>query len=282
MKIWTVANQKGGVGKTTTTVSVADALAGLGYRVLLMDLDPQASLTCYMQLDPDQVENTSYDLFNKPERIRPVDTGFEGLHIVGASMALANVEKRSSSIDGKGLVLKRWLQQHAQAYDYVLIDTPPALGMMMINALAACDHLLVPVQTDFLALKGLERMMKVLGMLAVSGAEIPHTVIATMFDKRTNASRRTYQFLKNQYKTRIWPGVIPVDTKFREASRLGVPPSFLFAQSHGIVAYQKLTRDLLPDDLLRASESPVASPHLARPVDKSSEALERPDQAENA
>jgi len=244
MEVWAIANQKGGVGKTTTTIAVADALITRHQRVLLLDLDPQGSLTSYLQLDPDLVENTSYDLFDQVDRIQPKETGFDNLHIVGASVGLANLEKRASSLKGKGLVLNRWLDAQKEHYDYVLIDTPPALGMLMINALAACDQLLIPVQTDYLALKGLERMIKVLDMLGKSGRFIHYTLVPTMFDQRTNASTRTLEFLKNKYSDQLWSGVIPVDTKLREASRLGVPPSFLFAGSHGVLAYAALTDSL--------------------------------------
>lgn len=245
MEVWAVANQKGGVGKTTTTISVADALIHNDQRVLLLDLDPQGSLTSYLQFDPDLVENTSYDLFDRVDRIQPRETGFDNLHIVGASVGLANLEKRAASLKGKGLVLNQWLDAQKDNYDYVLIDTPPALGMLMINALAACDRLLIPVQTDYLALKGLERMIKVLDMLGRSGRFIHYTLIPTMFDKRTNASARTLEFLKNKYADKLWSGVIPIDTKLREASRLGVPPSFLFGGSHGVKAYRELTESMM-------------------------------------
>ncbi len=245
MEVWTIANQKGGVGKTTTTISVADSLANKDYRVLLLDLDPQGSLTTYLQLDPDLVENTTYDLFANPDRIVPRQTGFDRLDIVGASVGLANLEKKAETLQGKGLVLADWIKKRARQYDYVLIDTPPALGMLMINAMVACDRLLVPVQTDYLALKGTERMLKVLKMLAQSGRTIDHTLIATMADQRTNASKRTLQLLRNRYPDQLWRRAIPVDTKLREASRLGIPPSFLFRDSRAVQAYRELTADLL-------------------------------------
>ena len=212
-----------------------------------MDLDPQGSLTSYLQLNPDLVENTTYDLFEDPNKIIPKATGFDRIKIVGASIALANLEKRASTLQGKGLVVKQWCLKQADDFDFIVIDTPPALGMLMINALAACDQLIVPVQTDFLALKGLERMVKVLAMLDKSGTHINYHIVPTMFDKRTNSSRRSLQVLKNKYEEKLSKEVIPVDTKFREASRLGVPPSFLYAQSHGVQAYKNLVESLLKE-----------------------------------
>lgn len=245
MQIWSVANQKGGVGKTTSSIAIADALSRAGKRVLLLDLDPQGSMTSYMKLDPDRVHNTAYDIFEDSSKLKPEETGFEGVDIIGASIGLANLEKRAATLKGRGLVVKNYLMQHAARYDYVVIDTPPALGLLMVNALAASDRLIVPVQTDFLALKGLERMLKVLEMLVHSGTTVDYLLVPTMFDQRTNASKRSLMFLRNKYPEKIWSGVIPVDTKLREASHLGVLPSFLFAHSHGVKAYARLVDHLL-------------------------------------
>ena len=242
MEIVAVSNQKGGVGKTTTTIAIADQLAKSGAKVLMLDLDPQGSLTAYFQLDPDEVENTVYQIFDDPTDLQTRQTGFDNLDIVPASSALANLEKRAETLKGKGLMLKTWLAT-LSGYDYVVLDTPPALGMLMINALAACDRLVVPVQTDHLALKGLERMIKVLEMLEHSGRVIPYQILPTMFDQRTNASSRALQVIESTYAEHFDGQLIPVDTKFREASRLGVPPSFLFAGSHGVVAYRDLVHD---------------------------------------
>jgi chromosome partitioning protein len=247
MQVITVANQKGGVGKTTTTISVADALAARGFKVLLLDLDPQGSLTSYLQLDPDEVINTTYNLFDDGDELIPRESGFDNLFIAPASVALANLEKRAQTLKGKGLVVKEWLTGQQGKYDFAVIDTPPALGMLMINALAACDLLVVPVQTDHLALKGLERMIKVLEMLSNSGRVIDYHLLATMYDQRTNASRRALQVLKNKYSEHISEILIPVDTKLREASRLGVPPSFLFSSSHGVKAYSDFVASVVPD-----------------------------------
>ncbi|MFN3238652.1 MAG: ParA family protein [Pseudomonadales bacterium] len=236
MEVIAVANLKGGVGKTTSTMSIADALARSGARVLMLDLDPQGSLTAYLQLDPDEVDNTAYGIFDEGVEVTPRETGFDNLFLIPASSALANLEKRAATLKGKGLVLKSWLETQ-QSFDFVVLDTPPALGMLMINALVACDRLVVPVQTDHLALKGLERMVSVLEMLSRSGRETPYQVLPTMYDQRTNASLRALQVIESRYQEHFAGHVIPVDTKFREASRLGVPPSFLFAASHGVKAY---------------------------------------------
>ena len=118
----------------------------------------------------------------------------------------------------------------------------------MINALVASDRLIIPAQTDFLALKGLERMVKVLTMMSASHVDLDYLILPTMFDKRTNASKRTLMSLKNLYGASVAPIIIPVDTKFRDASRMGVPPAFLFPGSHGVKAYKRFVQYLLEKD----------------------------------
>ena len=166
MIVWTVANQKGGVGKTTTVVSLAGILAQRGQRVLLIDTDPHASLTSYFDFDSDRLEGTLYELFQaaKPSaelvNRMTLKTKFENIHLLPASITLATLDRVMGNREGMGLVLKRALLRVQDQYDYVLIDCPPVLGVMMVNALAACDRILVPVQTEFLALEGLEGEME--------------------------------------------------------------------------------------------------------------------------
>jgi len=235
--VWTVANQKGGVGKTTTVVSLAGILAQRGQRVLLIDTDPHASLTSYLDFDSDRLDGTLYELFQavKPtaELVNKLTlrTKFENIHLLPASITLATLDRVMGNREGMGLVLKRALLRIQDQYDYVLIDCPPVLGVMMVNALAACDRILVPVQTEFLALKGLERMMKTFEIMQRSKREkFRYTVIPTMFDKRTRASLMTLQSIKEQHGSAVWNAVIPIDTKFRDASLLHIPPLHLFAE----------------------------------------------------
>ena len=247
MIVWTVANQKGGVGKTTTVVSLAGILAQRGQRVLLIDTDPHASLTSYFDFDSDRLEGTLYELFQaaKPSaelvNRMTLKTKFENIHLLPASITLATLDRVMGNREGMGLVLKRALLRVQDQYDYVLIDCPPVLGVMMVNALAACDRILVPVQTEFLALKGLERMMKTFEIMQRSKRDkFRYTVIPTMFDKRTRASLMTLQSIKEQYGGAVWNAVIPIDTKFRDASLLHIPPSIYAPGSRGTYAYETL------------------------------------------
>ncbi|PSJ44570.1 ParA family protein [Zobellella taiwanensis] len=251
MIVWTVANQKGGVGKTTTVVSLAGLLAQRNKRVLLIDTDPHGSLTAYLDYDSDTLPHTLFDLFLAPRVGRAefeqvaLQTRFEGLTLLPASISLATLERTSSSREGMGLVLKRLLAQVQDDFDVAIIDCPPVLGVMMVNALAACDRILVPVQTEFLALKGLERMVSTFNLMhkARKGG-FNYTVVPTMYDQRTKASVQSLESLKQRYGDHVWSSVIPVDTKFRDASLRHEPPSYFAKGCRGVYAYQTLLRYL--------------------------------------
>ncbi len=253
MKVWTVSCQKGGVGKTTTVVTLGGLLASRGYKTLLVDLDPHGSLTSYFRMDPDTIEHSGYDLFratiNKSKlniRTTIVDTGFDNLSVIPAATAMATLDRQASGLDGMGLVVSSALSQISEKYDFVLLDTPPMLGVLLVNALAACERLLIPVQTEFLALKGLERMMRTVQMINRSRAEpLPYTIVPTMYDQRTRASIESLNALQNRYSKNLWKGVVPVDTKVREASRLGSPASICTPNSRAVLAYGELLESLL-------------------------------------
>ena len=252
MKVWSVANQKGGVGKTTTTVTLGGwCAAGCG-STLLVDLDPHGSLTAYFGYDPESMQESVYSLF-QAERLdtdgvmrltRP--TSEENLWLLPASTALATLDRQLGARDGMGLVIERALQAVSARFDHVLIDCPPMLGVLMVNALAACERLIIPVQTEFLAIKGLERMLHTLVMIErARGLSVPFTVVPTMFDRRTRASLDSLRTMRERYADHLWPAVIPVDTRFREASRAGRPLGNYVPSARGAQAYRNLLGDLL-------------------------------------
>lgn len=247
MIVWSVANQKGGVGKTTSTVTLAGLLSQKGHRVLMVDTDPHASLTTYLGYDPDAVTSSLFDLFQlktySRETVKPLilETDLEGMDIIPAHMSLATLDRVMGNRSGMGLILKRALQAVAQDYDYVLIDCPPILGVMMVNALAASDRILIPVQTEFLAMKGLERMIRTLTIMQKSrpgGFKV--TIVPTMYDKRTKASLQTLTQLKKDYPNQVWTSAVPIDTKFRDASLKHLPASHFASGSRGVFAYKQL------------------------------------------
>ncbi len=189
MKVWTVANQKGGVGKTTSAVSLGGLLADWGFRVLLVDMDPHGSLTWYFKYDPDSLDQSVYSLFQaaeKKERIDPAtlicETGIPGLGLMPAAMALATLDRMLHTLD---MVLKS--RNHS----------------------------------------------------------LPVTIVPTMYDRRTRASVDSLRCLRMDYPNRVWQGMIPVDTNFREASKAGLPPAVFDPKTRGVVAYASLLEALM-------------------------------------
>ena len=250
MVVWTVANQKGGVGKTTSTISLAGLLAEKGNRVLLVDTDPHASLSYYFGIESEDLDLSVYDLFlqvSTKEQIMQslCPTHYSNIDILPATMGLATLDRSLGNKGGMGLVLKKAMDKIADEYDYVLIDCPPILGVLMVNALAACERIIVPVQTEFLALKGLDRMMKTLDIMQGEQTQpFKFTIVPTMFDKRTKASLMTYRKLQELYGEAVWPGVVPIDTNFRNASVSQKVPSDYAPSSRGIIAYSNLLKYL--------------------------------------
>ena len=246
MVVWTVAYQKGGVGKTTTTIALGGLLAEQGHRVLLVDTDPHASLSYYFGIESEDLELSVYNLFvtvsTKEQILQSLcPTQYENIDILPATMGLATLDRSLGTKGGMGLVLKKAMNLLVNEYDYVLMDCPPVLGVLMVNALAASDRIIVPMQTEFLALKGLDRMMKTMEIMQGEQTKpFKYTIVPTMFDKRTKASILTYRKLQELYREKVWPGVIPIDTNFRNASAASKVPSDYSASSRGVFAYKKL------------------------------------------
>lgn len=258
-----MANQKGGVGKTTTVVSLGGLLCSQGYRTVLLDLDPHGSMTSYFRLDPDSIEGGVYQLFSNHRNSKRInveqtilETKFENLFLMPASTALATLDRQLGTLDGMGLVITNTLTSISREFDFAIIDCPPQLGVLMVNALAACKTLVIPVQTEFLALKGLERMMRTLKMISnAKNYQINYTILPTMYDRRTRASVGSLNSLRENYPKYIWNGYIPIDTQFREASRIGVPLPILSETDRGSIAYN----NFLHEEILCSYKRPDAA-----------------------
>ena len=252
MKVWSVANQKGGVGKTTTAVACAGILAERGARVLLVDLDPQGSLTAYFRYNPDTLRRSSYDLFGDfppryPSQLMELilPTSCDPLRLLPASTGLATVEREAKQRDGIGLRLRKVLGLLAGRFDYVLVDTPPVLGVMLVNALAAGDRLLLPVQTDYLAVKGLERMLQTLKMVTrARPRELSFSVVPTLFDPTSASAVASLRNLRASFAAQVCQAVVPLDNNLRDASAEGVVPSRYAPYGRAVKAYRSLVDEL--------------------------------------
>jgi len=257
LKVWTIANQKGGVGKTTTAVNLGGLLAEKGNSVLLIDMDPHTSLTAYFGFDSDTLKETIFECFKDSsldsETIKNnyiLKTQTKNLFVLPGSIAMATIDRQLNNLEGKGFLLSNTLDKIESSFDYVLIDCPPILGILMVNALAVCDRLLIPCQTEYLALKGLERMLETVTMVSKAGRnKFSYTIIPTMFDRRTRASITSLRVMRDSYSEALWNNVIPVDTKFRDASQMHLPLMEVDYQTHGLRGYKILLRQILNNQL---------------------------------
>lgn len=270
MLVWAVASQKGGVGKTTTVASLAGWLQKENLRVLVVDTDPHASLTSYLGYEDDKIEhNNLFDLYAMKNLTREgilrcvTHTVHQGLDLIAASMTLATIDRQLSGRQGVGRILARSLKLIEDCYDVVLIDCPPVLGALMVNALVASSTIVVPTQTEFLALKGLEGMVRTFNVMqrANQSVHFEYLIVPTMYDRRTKASVQSLSYLQTHYKTQVWDDCIPIDTYFRESSAKRLPLPLMDASRRGAVAYYKLLRYLVERELERNPEK--VTPQLA-------------------
>lgn len=252
-KILAIANQKGGVGKTTTTLTLGTSLARSGKRVLLLDLDPHACVSLHLKLYPDEQEHTLHDLFLAPEELW-ADTwkgvikaaGENGLHVAPGSIRLSELEMDLHERKGKGMVLASSLVHVAADYDYILLDCPPHVGILLINALVAANLLIIPIQTDFLALHGLKLLFDTIRTInKVLPQPLRYKALPTMYDKRARACTRVLELMRRKMQEAMFTTVIGVDTRFREASALGCSVYDIDPQTRGARAYDALAAEVM-------------------------------------
>jgi chromosome partitioning protein len=252
MKTIAVANQKGGVGKTTTSVNLAAALAAAGQRILLVDLDPQGNATSAMLAGDDAERRSLYHAIvgdvPAPELIRP--TRFENLSTIPATLEMAGAEAEVARLDDHNKQIRKALAtiREQNAFDYALLDCPPSLGVLMTNALVAADELLIPIQCEYYALEGLGLLMQVMNLLR-HGGDNPDLTIAglvlTMFDSRTNLNQAVVKDVREHFQEVVFDTVIPRSIRFGEAPSFGRTIFEHDAASAGAQAYQALGEEFL-------------------------------------
>ena len=242
MRVWAIANQKGGVGKTTTSLAIAAELAARGSRVLLIDLDPHASLTRAFGVPADPQPRGVLELFddNRPALATLVRTSeIDNLSYLPAQTGLAMLERRSASQPGLGLALSGALSLEGGDYDYVLLDCPPTLGLLMVNALAAADHLIIPTQTEPLAMHGLEGMCRTADMIERSRRRpLLVSILPTLFDRRTRVGSETLAQMQALHGARAWSEAIPNDTRMCSIVELTRPMTSRVHAGRALCAYR--------------------------------------------
>ena len=244
-----VANQKGGVGKTTTSVATAVMLAQAGLRVLLIDLDPQGNASSSLGIDKSSLVRTTYDLMigraRATDAARP--SGRDGLDIVATSSSLAAAEIELVDIDDRERQLQRALVGIEGRYDLVMIDCPPSLGLLTVNAFTAASSVLVPIQCEFLPLEGLTQLQRTIGQVRQHlNPELVITgVLMTMYDARTRLSAQVVEEVRRFYPKELFATVIPRSIRLAEAPSYGLSIAEYDPKSNGAVAYQRLVGELI-------------------------------------
>ena len=245
----TIANQKGGVAKTTTAVNIGACLASLGKKVLLIDIDPQGNASSGLGINRTEIDHCIYDVLinNIPVSSVTVKTDIEGLEIVPATIQLAGAEIELVSSISRELKLKKALHLVKENYDYVLIDCPPSLGLLTLNALTAADSLIIPIQCEYYALEGLGQLLNTIQLvqkhlnpdLELEG------VVLTMFDARTNLSIQVVDEVKNYFKGKVFGTIVPRNVRLSEAPSHGKPIITYDPKSRGAEAYFDLAKEVI-------------------------------------
>ncbi len=247
MRVIAIVNQKGGCGKTTTTVNLGGALAADGSRVLIVDLDPQAHATLALGLDPDELDANLYEILAEPAGIRRLDEVIlnvsEGLDLAPSSIVLSALEQKLASErhDSRTERLAAAIDGLPPHYDYVLIDCPPNVGLLTFNALRAAREVMIPLEMSFFAVDGVQKLLETVALLSDRiGHDLSVRILATLYDGRTRYARQTLGEVRELFKDLCFDSVIRLNVKLREAARSGVPITRFAPSANGALDYSAL------------------------------------------
>ena len=250
-RVIAIANQKGGVGKTTTSINLSACLAEKGKKVLLIDMDSQGNTTSGFGFEKNELDKTVYEVLREEvsieEAIIPVEECFENLFLIPANRNLAGAEIELIGIDEKEYILKKAISKIKDNYDFIIIDCPPALGMLTVNAMTASDSVLVPIQCEFYALDGLSQLIYTIELIqdSLNPDLYIEGVVFTMYDARTNLSLQVVENVKDNLKQTIYKTIIPRNVRLAEAPSYGLPINLYDKRSSGTEAYRMLADEVI-------------------------------------
>lgn len=247
-RIIAIINQKGGSGKTTTTVNLGGYLASFNKKVLVLDLDPQANTTIHLGLKPHEIEKSIYDVMTEGEKIGDIiqKTEIENLEICPANINLSGVEIELAGIVGREMVLKDAIENIKNNYDYIIMDCPPSLSLLTINALTVAKEIIIPVQTEFFALEGMGKLINTVEIVKQRlNRELKVTgILPTMFDVRTNLSKEVIEKIKEYFGDKVYKTEIRKNVKLAEASSHGKPILLYDPKSSGAEDYEAFSKEV--------------------------------------
>ncbi|WP_251386813.1 ParA family protein [Mediterraneibacter agrestimuris] len=248
-RIIAIANQKGGVGKTTTAINLSACLASLGKKVLSLDLDPQGNMTSGLGVDKDEIENSVYNLIIGECGIEECicKDVIENLDVLPSNINLSAAEIELIGVDDKEYIIKNAMEKVKNKYDFIIIDCPPALSMLTINAMTTANSILVPIQCEYYALEGLSQLIHTINLVQerLNSKLYIEGVVFTMYDARTNLSLQVVENVKENLEQEIYKTIIPRNIRLAEAPSYGMPISMYDPKSSGAESYMMLAEEVI-------------------------------------